>query len=200
MILRVEDGAVLQGLAFRAKGFAQFGGAVGGGSIGASVYARADFEIGAKFISYLSLTHFDESLLYGAINFNLTLRFSIRFWLDIDAGLFHIHLEAGFSASFCLTVALELAASPKGLGGRGTAQLAVSAFGRTLGVSVGFGFGGDLLQTARAPRRPLPHAWLGVLGSGPGRRPRGPGTAPGAGAESRYERRRQRVSRRDASA
>ena len=150
MILRVEDGAVLQGLAFRAKGFAQFGGAIGGGSIGASVYARADFEIGAKFISYLSLTHFDESLLYGAINFNLTVRFSIRFWLDIKAGSFHIHLEAGFSASFCLTVALELAASPQGLGGRGTAHLAVSAFGRTLGVSVGFGFGEGLLQTARA--------------------------------------------------
>ncbi|MCP1728891.1 hypothetical protein ABIF38_008792 [Bradyrhizobium japonicum] len=149
MILRIEDGAVLQGVAFRASGFAQFGGSVGGGSLGASVYARADFAIDAKFISYISLKRIDETLFYGSLAFSITLRVSVRVWLDLGSGPFHIHLEVGFSASFCLTVALELAASPQGLAGRGAAHLSVSAFGRSLGLGIGFGFNEGMLQGAR---------------------------------------------------
>ncbi|MCC8968924.1 hypothetical protein [Bradyrhizobium brasilense] len=150
MILRIEDGAVLQGVAFRASGFAQFGGSVGGGSLGASVYARADFAIDAKFISYISLKRLDETLFYGSLAFSITLRVSVRVWLDLGSGPFHIHLEVGFSASFCLTVALELAASPRGLAGRGAAHLSVSAFGRSLGLGIGFGFNEGMLQDARS--------------------------------------------------
>lgn len=149
-ILRIEDGAVLQGVAFRAVGFAQFGGKVGGRSLGASVFARADFEIAAKLIAYLSLKRVSDTLFYGSFDFTVTLRFSVRVWLEFSIGFKDIHLETGFSVALCITVAIEVAATPTALAGRGRAQLSVAAFGRTLSLGVGFGFNEGALVEARA--------------------------------------------------
>lgn len=149
MITRIEDSAVLYGLAFRAVGSAQFGGSFGGGSLGASVSARADFRISAKLIAYLSLRSAGETLFYGSLDFAVTIAFQVRVWLDFKIWKAHIHLEVSFTARLTVTVALEMAAGASKIAGRGRATIAVSAFGRTIGLGVGFGFNESYLGDAR---------------------------------------------------
>lgn len=141
---------MLYGLAFRAAGFAQIGGQIGGSSLGASVEARADFHLDGKFIAYISLDRPSDTLFYGAIAFSCTISFRVRIWLEIDVWLATIHLEISFTLSLSLSIALEVALGPGVLGARGVATIAVSAFGRTLSLSVGFAVNADQLDSARA--------------------------------------------------
>ncbi|WP_321917808.1 hypothetical protein [Paraburkholderia sp. J11-2] len=149
LVNRIEDLSVLYGVAFRAKGFAQIGGTVGGRSFGASVSARADFSLDAKFIAYLSLKRFGDTLFYGALACDVAISLQVRVWLNFSAGFFDVHLEVGFSMSLTISVALEVALSPAKMGGRACASVAVGAFGRTLRLGVGFGFNEDMLESAR---------------------------------------------------
>jgi hypothetical protein len=74
----------------------------------------------------------------------------VRIWLEIDVWLATLHLEVGFTLSLCLSLALEVALGPSVLGARGVATIAVSAFGRTLSLSVGFSVDAGQLDYARA--------------------------------------------------
>jgi hypothetical protein len=150
MITRIEDFSLLFGLAFRANGHAQLGGSIGGSSLGASVYARADFQISAKFIAYLSLKSSGDTLFYGSLDFSVTVAFQVRIWLEFSVWRATIHLEVSFSTSLTVTLAIEVAAGVGMLAGRGAATVSVSAFGRTLGLSAGFGFHEGDLVGARA--------------------------------------------------
>jgi len=79
----VEDGAALYGYALRALGFAQIGVNTGG-SFGAAVYARADFAIEGKLLSYLSLRAPGETMFYGAFRFDVHVSVSVRVWLEFS--------------------------------------------------------------------------------------------------------------------
>ncbi|MBI2740130.1 MAG: hypothetical protein HYX38_26740 [Rhodospirillales bacterium] len=149
LVNRIEDGALLYGIAFRARGFARFGGSVGGRSFGASVVARADFSIDAKLISYISAKRFRDSLFYGSLAFSVSIGLEVRVWLEFSVGFADIHLEVGFSLSITITVALELAVKPNAIGGRGSASVGVGAFGRSLRLGIGFGFNEGFLAEAR---------------------------------------------------
>ncbi|NUU41567.1 hypothetical protein [Tardiphaga robiniae] len=150
MVNRIEDGAFLYGIAFRARGYAQFGGKVGGRSFGASVVARADFSIAAKYIAYISIKRFSETLFYGSIAFDISLSLQVRVWLEFSVGLTDIHLEVGFSVSLTISIALEAAATPDSIAARGSASVAVGAFGRHIRLGIGFAINPGRLDEARA--------------------------------------------------
>ncbi|MHC2622496.1 hypothetical protein ACVIW2_004528 [Bradyrhizobium huanghuaihaiense] len=150
LINRIEDGSMLYGIAFRARGYAQFGGQVGGRSFGASVAARADFAIDAKFIAYISVKRFSETLFYGSIAFDISLSLQVRVWLEFSVGFTDIHLEVGFSISLTISIALEAAATPNSIAARGAASVAVGAFGRHIRLGIGFAINPGRLDEARA--------------------------------------------------
>ena len=150
LVNRIEDLSILYGIAFRAKGFAQIGGTVGGRSFGASVLARADFSIDAKFIAYLSIKRFNDTLFYGSLAFDVSISLQVRVWLEFSVGFTDIHLEIGFSLSLTLSIALEVAVSPRSIGGRAAASVGVGAFGRSIRLGIGFGFNEGALNTARS--------------------------------------------------
>lgn len=149
LVFRIEDSALLYGVAFRGSGFAQLGGEVGGRSFGASAVARVDMYLTAKFIAYISVRDPNETLFYGAIDFAVTVSIRVRIWLEFEVFKARIHLEIGLSFSRTVTLALELAISPKELGGRGVATVAVSGFGRTLRLGVSLGINERALERAR---------------------------------------------------
>jgi len=150
MVTRIEDASLLYGVAFRATGFAQFGGQVGGKSLGASVKARADFSLDAKLISYVSLTRPGDSLFYGSLAFACTVNFEVCIWLEIDLMFDTLRLDASFCASFSLSVALEAAIGPNVFAGRAAVSISVGAFGRSLTLSAGFGINEGALDGVRA--------------------------------------------------
>jgi hypothetical protein len=150
LINRIEDGAMLYGIAFRARGYAQFGGQVGGRSFGASVAARADFSIDAKFIAYISVKRFSDTLFYGSIAFDVSISLQVRIWLEFSVGFTDIHLEVGFSVSLTISIALEAAATPSSIAARGSASVAVGAFGRHVRLGIAFAINPGRLDEARA--------------------------------------------------
>lgn len=149
LVFRIEDSALLYGITFRGSGYAQLGGQVGGRSFGASAVARVDMYLAAKFIAYISLRDPNETLFYGAIDFAVTVSIRMRIWLEFRVFDARIHLEIGLIFTRTLTLALELAISPKELGGRGVATVAVSGFGRTLRLGISLGINEDVLERAR---------------------------------------------------
>jgi|GEM_PF-2516790 len=151
LVHRIEDLALLTGVAFRGSGHVQFKGRVGNNSLGASALARADFAIEAKFISYLSLRSPGDSMFYGSMQLDITVRVEVEVWLRFKVFGGTISLGAGFSLSLSLSVGLELVILlDSGIGGRAHVAIGVQAFGRSLSVGIGVSFNDDLLSLARA--------------------------------------------------
>lgn len=182
LINRIEDGSILWGIAFKAVGHAHFSGEVGGRSFGASAAARADFTIDAKFIAYVSVKRPGDTLFYGSLAFDLSIGLEVRIWLEFSVGFTDVHLEAGFSVSLTISLALEVAVWLGNVAGRGSASVAVGAFGRHLRLGVGFAFNASDLDRARAQVQRFlqlgltvatPDAEQGVAPPAP-ERPRGP--------------------------
>jgi hypothetical protein len=149
-VFRVEDGAALYGYALRALGFAQIGVNTGG-SFGAAVYARADFAIEGKLLSYLSLRAPGETMFYGAFRFDVHVSVSVRVWLEFSIFGGTIHWEFGFSFGITLALALEVAVLlNRGIGIRAYASIGIQAFGRSLSLGIELRLGGNVLDEARA--------------------------------------------------
>lgn len=144
MVLRIEDGAVLHGIAFRADGHVRVGGR-GGGSVGASAQALATFALDGKFIAYVSVVRPADSIFYGRLSLALSLDFTIEFWVDTK----FFSLNASWSEKIDVEIDLELAVSPSGLGGHARASLSLRRFGRGLRLGVSLGFHENLLGAAR---------------------------------------------------
>jgi hypothetical protein len=150
MINRIEDGAVLYGYALKAYGFAQIGVNTGG-SFGAAVFARADFSIEGKLLTYLSLRAPGDAMFYGCFRFDVHVSVSVRVWFEFKIFGGTVHLEVGFSLGLMLTVAVEMALLlNNGLGVRVYASVGIQAFGRSLCLGVELQLGSGVLDQARA--------------------------------------------------
>jgi hypothetical protein len=150
MIFRIEDGAMLYGYALKAVGFAQIG-ANTGGSFGAAAFARADFSIEGKLLSYLSTRAPGETMFYGYFRFDVYVSVSVRVWLEFSVFGGTVHLEIGFNLGLTLAMGVELALLVnQGLGVRAYTSVMIKAFGRTLSLGVTLQVGGNVLDTARA--------------------------------------------------
>ncbi len=185
MVFRIEDTSMLYGVAFRGSGYAQIGGKIGSDSFGASAVARADFQIDGKFIAYIPVANPKNTLFYGAISFSTTLSIRIDVWLRIKIFGGSISFSVHLSFSQTLTLALELAASPAELGGRGAASLSFSAFGRTARVGASFAFNEGKLEEARQQVQRFLTIGLGVVTPDPakGLQPPAATTAPQQASE-----------------
>lgn len=144
MVVRIEDGAVLHGIAFRASGHVKVGGRIGG-SVGAAAQARASFAIDGKFIAYVSVSRPADSIFYGRLSLALALEFSIEFWVKTR----FFSLSAGWREKIDVEIDLELAVGPQGIGGHARASISLRRFGRGLRLGVSLGFNQGMLGAAR---------------------------------------------------
>jgi hypothetical protein len=148
MIFRAADDGLLWGYNIEADAWLSFGGSTGG-SIGVSLEAVLQARFVARLIAYLSWC-FSGSMVYGLVMLDASLTFRVRAWMEVDLGFKSFTIRIGFSYSVQFSAAIEMAVTTSGVGGRGYARLAVSAFGCTLSVGVGFAFNDSTLEVARA--------------------------------------------------
>jgi hypothetical protein len=149
MIFRAADDGLLWGYNVEAEAFFKFGGSLEAGSIGVCAEATLNATLVARVLCYLSW-RFKGSLIYGLIALDATLAVSVRAWMKIDLGFTSFTLRIGFSVSLQFSAAVEIAISTEGVGARVAARVALSIFGCTLSVSVGFEAGKGELEDARA--------------------------------------------------
>jgi hypothetical protein len=151
MIMRIAEGAVLNGVAFRAKGLAVVGGRAGSSRLGASAEARAEFAIEAKLIAYVSTRRIGDTFFYGLLSLDVAVSFRVRVWLQIKIFKKKIRLEIGFSFGLSLSIALEavIGAESPYVGARARVAIGVRGFGRSLTIGVGVKFNDGYLSDAR---------------------------------------------------
>jgi len=151
LIHRMEDDSVLYGMAFRAVGAVHLEGRVGSSSFGAAAVARADFALAARILAFLSLRTPGESIFYGELRLDVTVRVSVEVWLSFKVFGHRVRLSHGFALDLSVSLAIEAVISAsQGLGGRAHASVGVRAFGRSASVGIGFSFNDGLLASARA--------------------------------------------------
>ncbi|MDD1015187.1 hypothetical protein [Pseudomonas rubra] len=148
MIFRAADDGLLWGYNIEADAWLAFGGS-SGGSVGVAVEATLQARFVARLIAYLSW-RFSGSMVYGLVMLDASLTFRVRAWMEIDLGFKSFTIRIGFSYSVQFSAAIEMAVTTSGVGGRGNARLAISVFGCTLSVGVGFAFNSATLDAARA--------------------------------------------------
>lgn len=151
LIHRIEDFSVLYGMAFKAVGSVHLEGRVGSDSFGASAVAHADFAILARILAFVSLRSPGDSMFYGELRIDITVRVSVQIWLSFKVFGHRIRLSQGFSLDLAVSLAIEAVLSAsKGLGGKAHASISVRAFGRSASLGIGFSFNDSLLTEARA--------------------------------------------------
>ncbi|MER9216900.1 hypothetical protein NKI54_33820 [Mesorhizobium sp. M0663] len=149
MIFRAADDGLLWGYNIEADAFFRFGGSLQIGPIGIAGEASLDAHLVARVICYLSW-RIKGSLIYGLIALDAALAISIRAWLEVDLGFKTFTIRISFSRSLQLSASVEMVISTEGVGAQVHARVAISAFGCTLSVSIGFTLGGSQLAEARA--------------------------------------------------
>ncbi|MDU9393321.1 hypothetical protein [Pseudomonas sp. zfem002] len=149
MIFRAADDGLVWGYNIEADAWLAFGGSAGSGSIGVALEATLQARFVARLIAYLSW-RFSGSMVYGLVMLDASLTFRVRAWMEVDLGFKSFTLRIGFSYSVQFSAAIEMAVTTSGVAGRGNARLAISAFGCTLGVGIGFAFNAGELDAARA--------------------------------------------------
>jgi hypothetical protein len=149
MIFRAAEDGLLWGYNIEADAYFRFGGSVQIGPVGVCAEATLTASLLARVICYLSW-RFAGSLIYGLVALDAKLVVNFRAWMEIDLGIKKFTIRIGFSRTLQFSAAIELALSPEGIGARVNARVAVSVFGATLSVSVGFVLGSGTLDEARA--------------------------------------------------
>lgn len=148
MIFRAADDGLLWGYNIEANAWLKFGGSAGR-SIGAAVEATLQARLVARLLAYLSWK-FKGSLVYALVSLDARLEFRIAAWMEVDLGFRSFTIPLSFTICVQFTAVIELAITGEGkVGARVHARIAVSVFGCTLGVSVGFAFNDRTLEDAR---------------------------------------------------
>jgi hypothetical protein len=181
MVYRYGDGALLHGINLQAYARLEVGGDSGGGSIGLSARAVAEFSAEARFITVIDIQNPSKSMLYGLMAFDACLRVAVSAWLRKKIGWVKIELNISFDFQIQISAAVEVAIlAGDGLGARAQCRVSVRVFGATLGVSLALGFNEGALAEARA--RVQRYMALGLTVSSPAS-----GSADGAVGDARVE-------------
>jgi hypothetical protein len=150
-IFRVHDGAVLAGLNLEGQLSFDMSGSLDAGVVGISISASVYAALVARIIGYLDSRNAANSLYYSLFSLQVRVRFQVSAWLEIDAWLCKITIHASFAFSLQIDVVAELAIQGDGhVGARMRATIAVSVFGRSLGLSVGLSMSPGLVDSASA--------------------------------------------------
>lgn len=149
MIFRAAEDGLLWAYNLEADAYFHFSGEYQAGAIGVCAEATLTANLIARVLCYLSW-RFNGSLVYGLFALDARLDVAFRAWMKIDLGLTSYTLRIGFRVTLQFSAAIEIAISTEGVGARVNARVAVSVFGCTLSVSVGFTIGQGQLDEARA--------------------------------------------------
>ncbi|MGK5032687.1 hypothetical protein [Janthinobacterium sp. MDT1-19] len=149
MIFRAADDGLLWAYNIEADAYFHFSGALQIGPVGICAEATLTASLVARVLCYLSW-RFKGSLVYGLISLDARLEVAFRAWMEIDLGLTSFTLRIGFTVTLQFSAAIEIAISTEGVGARVQARVAVSVFGCTLSVALGFVVGQGQLDDARA--------------------------------------------------
>jgi hypothetical protein len=149
MIFRATDDGLLWGYNIEADAFFRFSGSLQAGPLGVCAEATLSASLVARVLCYLTW-RVQGSLIYGLVALDAALNVAVRAWLKIDLRFTSFTIRIGFSVALQLSAAVEIAISTSGIGARVNARVAISAFGSTLAVSVGFTLGSGQLEEARA--------------------------------------------------
>ncbi|WP_162044867.1 hypothetical protein [Undibacterium sp. YM2] len=149
MIFRAADDGLLWGYNIEADAYFEFGGQYQAGPIGLCARATLTASLVARLLCYLTW-RVKGSLVYGLIALDATLAVAVRAWMEVDLGFTSFNIDIGFTVKLQFSAAVEVAISTEGVGARVHARVAVSVFGCTLSVSVGFEFGTGQLESARS--------------------------------------------------
>lgn len=150
-IFRVHEGAVLAGLNLEGTLSAEVSGRLDAGAIGIAVSASVYAALSARIIGYLDSQRVANSLYYSLFSLRLRVRFEVSAWLEIDAWLCKITIRISFALTLQVDIVAELALQGDlSAGARVRAAIAVSIFGRTIGLSIGLGFNAGLVDNAAA--------------------------------------------------
>ena len=150
-IFRVHDGALLAGLNLEGQVSAELSGRLDAGVVGISVQASLYASLVARIIGYLDSRSAAASLYYSLFALQVRLRFQVSAWLEIKAWMAKFTIRTSFSFSLQIDVMAELAIQgDMQMGTRMRATIAVSVFGRSLGLSVGLAANPGLVDSAAA--------------------------------------------------
>lgn len=150
-IFRVYDGALLAGLNLEGQISCELSGRLDAGVVGISVQASLYASLVARIIGYLDSRSAAASLYYSLFALQVRLRFQVSAWLEIKAWMAKFTIRASFSLSLQIDVMAELAIQGDlRMGTRMRATIAVSVFGRSLGLSVGLAVNPGLVDSAAA--------------------------------------------------
>lgn len=149
MIFRAAEDGLLWGYNVEADAFFRFGGEVQIGPVGVCAQATLTAKLVARVLCYLTW-RVTGSLIYGLVALDAHLEVNFRAWLEVDLEFTSFTIDIGFSQTLQFSATVELAISTEGVGARVDARVAVSVFGCTLSVSVGFTIGSGQLDDARA--------------------------------------------------
>lgn len=150
-IFRVHDNALLAGLNLEGQLTFEMGGSLDAGCVGIAVQASVNASLIARIIGYLDAQNASNSLYYSLFSLQVNVSFQVSAWLEIDAWLCKITIHASFSFSLQIDVMAELAIQGDAqVGARMRATIAISIFGRSLGLSVGLGMNPGLVDNAAA--------------------------------------------------
>ncbi len=198
-IFRIHQASLLLGINFAAKGSLTLSAEVGGGSFGVSVSATANVALQARMIGYVDAADFRQSLYYCMAAVNIAIEFSVRAWLRFKVGFVKVSLSVGFSFGLQVDVALELALSAEpAIGGRARCYVAVSVFGRRVGIGVDVALNAGMVERARRRVQDFMGLGLGLpVPEVPETLPAGPAQvpAPGGAAPTRLDEARDREAR-----
>ncbi|MGN7873632.1 hypothetical protein ACTJKJ_08710 [Roseateles sp. 22389] len=150
-IFRVHDGALLAGLNLEGQVSSELSGRLDAGVVGISVQASLYASLVARIIGHLDSRSAAASLYYSLFALQVRLRFQVSAWLEIKAWMCKITIRASFSFSLQIDLMAELAIQGDlRMGTRMRATIAVSVFGRSLGLSVGLAVTPGLVDSAAA--------------------------------------------------
>lgn len=148
-IFRIHEESLLAGLNLEGRLDFSMSGSIDAGVVGIAVSASVYTSIVARIIGYLSARNVSESLYYSLFSLQVRIQFSVSAWLEIKTFFCKITIRASFSLSLQVDVLAELAIQGDGsVGTRVRATIAISVFGRSLGLSIGLALNTAIVDAA----------------------------------------------------
>jgi hypothetical protein len=150
-VFRVEDGEVLLGMNFSARGRLRLEARAGSDSFGASIAALTDVAFANRIIAVIDGKRLQGSMYYGLVAIDLRVEFAVSAWLRFRVFGRTIGFSVRFSFALQVSVALELVLTGEpDIAGRARCRVGIRAFGRTLSLQVDLAHNGGKVDRARA--------------------------------------------------
>lgn len=155
VLFRIEDGNIIFGTNFVAKGSLALSGGISLGFIGVRVEALASVTYGQQLLALMDTRRPLDSKVYAAVGIDIRVSFRISAWLRIKLGFVRVTWRISFSFDIQITASVAFGAAGRmDLGMRARAHVSIGVFGRRLGVRISVGIRDGAVDRARAALAP----------------------------------------------